>query len=351
MAFGARVLKTGIAVTLSLYICMWLQFDSPVIAAVAAVFAIQPTIYRSWRNLLEQLQGNTLGALIAMLAGIYLSNEPIVVGAVCIVVIALCLKFKMDNAVGLTLVTVIVVMEAASDQWEFALNRFVLILIGIGCAFIINIFFFPPKPKLQFTQQIAEVFARMSLLLRTVISDEMKESVFRDEKKDLEGALTSLSSKYHLLEEENTKRFKMPGYSEVQHLVVYKQMLHTLRKGLEVLKTVEEHYFQTGRDTSTDQQFDGHLERLLKYHEHVFLKYEDKLKAESDEAQRMEEVNERFMRSVMELYAERGEDLLRLSIVAAVIYDYGFQVGRLNKLVELYKGGSKELLSGMRISQ
>jgi uncharacterized membrane protein YgaE (UPF0421/DUF939 family) len=336
VAFGARVLKTGIAVTLSLYICMWLKFDGPVIAAVAAIFAVQPSIYRSWRSLLEQLQSNTLGAAIAMLAGSFFSKEPIAIGLVCILVIILCLKLKMEQSVSLTLVTVIAVMEA-SGQWSFALNRFLLILIGIGSAFILNILFFPPKPKLQFTEQIESVFARLSLLLRTAISDEMKESVFRDEKKELEGALTSLAQKYSLMEEE-MKKLTKSRYREFRHLVVYKQMLHTLRRGMEVLEAVEEHYFQTIRDAATDDRFDEHLEKLLKLHEHVLLKYEDKLKADNMEAQRMEAENESFMHKTMELYAERGEDLLRLSIVAAVIYDYGFQVGRLNRLVEQYKG-------------
>ncbi len=38
MTFGARMLKTGIAVTVSLYISSFLHISSPVIAAVAAIF-------------------------------------------------------------------------------------------------------------------------------------------------------------------------------------------------------------------------------------------------------------------------------------------------------------------------
>lgn len=334
MAFGARVLKTGIAVTLALYISMWLNFTSPVIAAVAAIFAMQPSLYRSWRHLLEQLQSNTLGALIAMLAGVYVSKEPIVVGLVCMIVIMLCLKLKMDGALGLTLVTVIAVMEA-SGQWDFALNRFFLVLIGIGCAFFINIFFLPPNPKVQFTKQIEDVFARLSLLLRTAISDEMKESVTRDEKKQLEGTLHSISEKYTVFEEE-TKKMKKPSYSHIRQLVLYKQMLATLNKGKEVLDVIEQHYFQATRDSETDERFDAHVEKLLKFHEHVLLKFENKLKADTEEASRVDEENDVFMHTVMEAYTDRRDDLLRLSIVAAVIYDYGFQIGRLNRLVEHY---------------
>lgn len=55
-------------------------------------------------------------------------------------------------------------------------------MIGILSAFIINILVLPPKPKVQFERQVRETFDQLSLLLRTAISDEMKETVFRSEK-------------------------------------------------------------------------------------------------------------------------------------------------------------------------
>jgi uncharacterized membrane protein YgaE (UPF0421/DUF939 family) len=340
VAFGARVLKTGIAVTLSLYISVWLNFSLPVIAAVASIFAMQPSIYRSWRYFLEQIQTNTLGAVLAMLAGMFLSKEPLAIGLVCILVIMICLKLKMEETIGLTLVTVIVVMEA-SGQWDFALNRFLLSLIGIGSAFLINILFFPPKPKEQIVSQIHTVFSKLSLLLRTAISDEIKEKVFRDEKQALEASLQSLASKYTLFEEEQ-KQLKRAKYSRIQSLVVYKQMLYTLEKGLEVLNAVEQHYFQSVRTAELDNFFDSHLELLIKYHEHTLLKFDHMLKPESVEAQRTEVKNDRFMETMIAGYKQGEYGKLRLSIVAAMMYDYCIQIARLDKLVEQLNGGTDD---------
>ncbi|BFH68177.1 UPF0421 protein YgaE [Paenibacillus dendritiformis] len=331
MAFGARVLKTGIAVTLALYISQYFQFKTPVIAAVAAIFAMQPSIYRSWRYFLDQLQTNTLGAAIALLAGMAFSNEPIAVGIVCIVVIIICLKMKMEETVGLTLVTVISVMEA-SGQWDFALGRFALTLIGIGSAFLINILFFPPNPQAQFIGQIQNVFSRMSLLLRTAISDEMKESAFRVEKQGLEESLKSSSDKYKLFEEE-TKKLKRAKYRHTRRIVVYKQLLNTLRKGIEVLNIIEEHYFQSVRTKESDLFFDRHLELLIKCHEHVLLKFEDKVKPDSGDTANLERENERFMTQALQYGTDGPEGALRLSIVAASLYEYGHQISRLDRLV------------------
>ena len=48
MKLGARVLKTGVAIVFALFLAQILNVPSPVFAAIAAVFAIQPSIYRSY---------------------------------------------------------------------------------------------------------------------------------------------------------------------------------------------------------------------------------------------------------------------------------------------------------------
>ncbi|MHA0858309.1 FUSC family protein [Paenibacillus sp. CMAA1364] len=335
MNFGARMLKTGIAVTLALYLSSWLQLSPPVIAAVAAIFAMQPSIYRSWKYFLDQIQTNTLGAIIAMLAGYYFSNEPIAIGLVCIFVIMICLKFKMVDTIGLTLVTVISVMEA-SGQWQFALNRFSLSIIGIISAFLINILVLPPKPRQQLKSQIHGIFEHMSLLLRTSISDEMREHIFRDEKNNLDREITSLSEKYSLFEEE-IKKMKKKSLSETRHIVVYRQMLNTLRKGQELLEAIGEHYFQSDRLAGTDQEFMHEIDMLIKFHEHILLKLDHKLKPNTSEALFMEESGDDFIKkNIKHDIEQEGSRSFRLTIVAASMYDYGHQLNRLNRLVDNY---------------
>ncbi|WP_410769324.1 FUSC family protein [Fontibacillus sp. BL9] len=332
MTFGARMLKTGLAVTLALYVVSWFHLSPPVIAAVASIFAMQPSIYRSWRYLLDQLQTNTLGAILAMLGGMLFSNEPIAVGLVCILVIMICLKLKMGDTIGITLVTVVSVMEA-SGQWEFALNRFALSLVGIVSAFVINILVFPPKPRVQYIHQIRGTFDQLSLLMRTAISDEIKEAVFRSEKRKLEDTINSLVDKYKLMEEDQ-KKLKTPKFSESRQLVVYKQMLKTLRKGYEVLDAVEQHYFQAVRTPELNQEFDQQLEKLIKFHEHIMLKFDDKLKPNFLEAEQFEHDNDEFLRGMLDRYAAQREGILRLSIVSAEMYEYGHQLERLNRLAD-----------------
>ncbi|WP_379133578.1 aromatic acid exporter family protein [Paenibacillus sp. sgz500958] len=332
MAFGARILKTGLAVTLALYISQLLEFPSPVGAAIAAIFAMQPSIYRSWRYFLDQIQTSTIGAVIALLGGMLLSNEPIAVGLVCILVIMISMKMNRGDTIGLTLVTVISVMEA-SGQWEFALERFLLTITGIFAAFLINIIVFPPKPREQYIQQIETVFTSLSLLLRTAVSHEMKESVFRDEKNALEGSIKALEDKYSLFEEEQ-KKLRRAKYSQTRQMVVYKNLLSSLQKGYQVLDAVDRHYFQAERTEETDLLFDRHLEQLIKYHEHILLKFEDKLKPGVSDTDPLGEDNDKFLETAIVHYNAEKTGQLRLSIVAAAIYDYGYQLERLDRVAE-----------------
>lgn len=331
MALGARVLKTGMAVAMTIYLCLLFNQGSPVIAAVAAIFAMQPSIYRSWRYFLDQLQANTMGAIIALGAGMVLSNEPIIVGIVCILVIMLSLKMKMEDTIGLTLVTVIAVMEA-SGQWDYALLRFAQILIGIGSACFINIIFLPPDPKKQFIKQIESVFSQMSLLLRTSISDEMTEAAFHQEKRELEQSLHSLADKFKLFEEE-IKKLKKAKFSRTRHVVIYKQLLYTLQRGMEVLDSIENHYFQSMRGEGIDQLFDEHLEHLIRVHEHVLLKFEDKVKKDNEIMEQLMEKNEQFLELMMKACVNGDDSSHRLAIVVAACYEYGLQIQRLDRLV------------------
>ncbi len=342
MNFGARMLKTGIAVTLALYVSSWLDLKPPVIAAIAAIFAMQPSIYRSFRYFLDQIQTNTLGAILALLGGMVFSNDPIAVGLMCIVVIMICLRLNMGDTIGLTLVTVISVMEVSGmGQWQFALNRFTLSIIGIVSAFLINVLVAPPKPLEQFKGQIEGTFSKMSLLLRTAVSDEIKEAVFREEKRSLDGAIQSLSDKYNLMEEELGK-LNRPSMTTQRHLVVNKQMVTTLRKGMDVLTAIEQHYFQAERTVEIDEYFDSHLEKLIKFHEHILLKSDNKIKNNNGEATEVEAANDKFLDTMIERYQQNFGGVLRLSIVAAVMYDYGYQLERLNRLVDHVNGSGRD---------
>src|SRR5690606_34445424 len=109
MRLGARIFKTGIAISLALFLASLLELPTPIFAGVAAVFAIQPSIYRSYITLLDQFYGNLIGATIAVIFVLTIGSNYITIGFAAVLTIAIMLKLKLSNPVSLALVTVIII--------------------------------------------------------------------------------------------------------------------------------------------------------------------------------------------------------------------------------------------------
>lgn len=348
LTLGPRVIKTGVAVTVALYVCALFDLEPAIFAGVAAIFAIQPSIYRTWKHVLDQIITNTMGAAIALLVIHFIGNEPIIIGIVMIIVILISLKLKMESTISLTLVTILAVMGAPIEEglW-FAANRFLIILIGIGSAFLINISIFPPKYKKNFIDKSLAVFQNMSLLMRTAISNELTERSFQDGYSKLGKDLKQLDEYFKILDEERAKMSKL-NPQDAREIVVFKQMLKCLQKGEEVIAIIEEHYFQSGTNDEDSMLFDEHIEQLIKYHEYFLLKYEGKIRIdeERDEEKVLVE-SSLFLSIIMEKYRMDEGEKLRLVVIGAAIFEYAFQLQRLNQIIDQYRKNVKKSKSSV----
>ncbi|MFB5281720.1 aromatic acid exporter family protein [Peribacillus sp. Hz7] len=334
---GPRVIKTGMAVTLALYICSLFNLESAVFAGIAAIFTIQPSIYRTWKHIWNQVQTNTLGAIIALIALHFLGNDPFAMGLVMIIVILISLKLKMEETISLTLVTVLAIMSApGNEDLSFALHRFGIILIGMTSALLVNIFIFPPNYKKNYIEKVHTIFQNMSLLMRTAISNEMTEKSFQDQLKQLENDILKLEDQYKLFDEEREKMAKLNNMN-LREIVVFKQMLKSLHQGFIVLENIDSFYFQSKPSTEENLLFDQHLEHLIKYHELFLLKYDGKIKI--DEPQLEGDIMGQtisFLEKVIYSYNEDHKQKIQLAVIGSSIYNYAFQMERLNRLVEQY---------------
>lgn len=337
MTLGPRVIKTGIAVTLALYVCSFFNLESAVFAGVAAIFTIQPSIYRTWKQVWDQVQTNTLGAIIALIALYFLSNDPIIIGLVMIIVILISLKLKMESTMSLTLVTVLAIMSApGNEDLSYALHRFGIILIGMTSALLVNILIYPPKYKKNYIDKVHFVFQNMSILMRTSISNEMTEKSFQEQMKQLEEDLLKLEEQYKLFDEEREKMARLNNMN-VREIVVFKQMLKSLQQGFIVLENIDAFYFQSKPNNEENALFDLHLEHLIKYHEIFILKYDGKIKL--DEPHLEEDIitqTSSFLEKVFDSYNQDHDQKIQLAVVASSIYKYAFQIDRLNRLIEQY---------------
>lgn len=332
---GPRVLKTGLAVTLALYISSLLKMEGGVFAGMAAIFTMQPSIYRTWKQAWDQVQTNILGALLAFLGLYFLGNDPFSIGLVMIIVILISLKFNMADTISLTLVTVLAIMSAPADEdFLFALQRFTATFIGMSCALIVNIFVSPPNYKKQFLDKVNAVFQTMSILIRTAVSNEMTTKFYHEQMRELEKEILHIEEQFKLFREERDNFTKL-SQRELREIVVFKQMYKALQQGYLVLENIDSFYFQCKTTEEENQLFDQQLELLSKYHELCLLKYEGKIKRDEPELKEdfLQQTNtfvEKILSSAQEEYK------IRLTVISSSIYHYAYQIERLNRVVEQY---------------
>jgi hypothetical protein len=198
----------------------------------------------------------------------------------------------------------------------------------------VNIFVYPPNYKKNYVKKVNDIFQSMSILIRTAISDEMTEKCFKEQMEQLENDILLLDEQFMLFDEEREKMAKLNNM-DVREIVVFKQMFKSLQQGFIVLEDIDSFYFSCKPTPEENQLFDQQLEHLIKYHELFLLKYDGKIKMDlpsmEDEFMKQTEV---FLEKVMQTYNEGQK--IQMAVIGASIYNYAFQLDRLNTLVEQY---------------
>jgi len=147
MNIGARTLKTGIAVALSVYICMLLNISPPLFAATSAVVCMQQSIGKSFKNSFQQIIVNIMAIAVGTILGLTVPLLFISMALATIIVILFCTKvFKAPNQIVLAIISSIFILASPQEQFlEHAMVRSLAILIGIVTANIINLTIAPPR--------------------------------------------------------------------------------------------------------------------------------------------------------------------------------------------------------------
>jgi len=339
MKLGARILKTGIAIVLSLYLGLLLHSPSPVFAGIAAIFAIQPTIYRSYLTIMEQIQGNIIGALLAVVLVLLLGNHIIVIGLAAIIVILINLKLKLENTIGLSLVTLISIMETQSGNFiQFAGIRFTTIMIGVFSAFIVNLVFMPPRYENKLYFKIVNTTEEIIKWIRLSARHDYDHQLLKTDIKKFKDSINTMEQFYSMYKEERGY-FKKNKLEKSRKLVIYRQLNLTAKKALETLKKLhrfENELLQLPEDFI--QSIQEQLDSLIYFHEQVLLRFIGKIPTPPSHTETSIYINKKelfdFFLAHQRDYSHMDNSHLyhTMQIIASII-DYGEQVEHLDTLI------------------
>lgn len=147
MSIGARTLKTGIAVAISVYICLALKIEPPLFAATSAVVCMQQSLGKSLRNALEQVIVNIAAIAVGMILGLTIPVLFLSMAIATVIVILFCTKvFKAKKHIVLAVISAIFILASPREQFiDHAMVRSLAIIIGIVTANVINFTIAPPR--------------------------------------------------------------------------------------------------------------------------------------------------------------------------------------------------------------
>lgn len=334
------MIKTGISIILALWVAIWLDLEPPTYAAIAAIAAIQPSIYKSYQSVVSNLRGSLIGAVIAVIFYYILGSNPFVIGLVVVIVMAIQLQFKTQSTITLPAVTVIAIMAGTPSGGFlfYAFKRFSLALIGVGSSFVVNLVFMPPKFETRLYNRIVqnseEIIQSLRLLARressyTVLKDDIE--TFRDNRHDAEEL-------YQLYKNERTY-LRRRRYAKARKLVVFREMIRTNQMGLDVLKNLHRHGNEFNQSPENLQQaIQDTLEYLCDYHGRILMILSGKTRADlpSDLSENIVEQRKKLSTQFTSLYDQGGhyQQWLYLFPAVAMIFDYHEHLIQLDRRIE-----------------
>lgn len=151
MRIGARIIKTGIAVTITMFICKALHFEPAFFGAVSAVINMQPSIFLTYKAARDQILVHIIGITAGFFFGFFAGVNPFSAGLIAILLISLYIKLKLQSGITMGIVAALFVLSSNTDEFlAHAIARTGVIFAGLGSAMIVNILLWPPRYKQRF---------------------------------------------------------------------------------------------------------------------------------------------------------------------------------------------------------
>jgi len=146
LKIGARVIKTGIAVAITMFLCKYLGLEPAFFGAVSAVINMQPSIFLTLRAAQDQILVHILGIAAGFFFGYFLGVNPLSAGLIVMLLIPIYIKLKLHSGITMGIVAALFVLSSSTDEFfVHALARTGVIFVGLGSAMLVNVLLWPPR--------------------------------------------------------------------------------------------------------------------------------------------------------------------------------------------------------------
>lgn len=338
---GPRMVKTGLAVALTLLITGKIGLDMELVAAIAAVLAMQPSIMRSFKYIKEVVISNGVGLIFALLGIFLLGNHPVSVAVVVIISIAINIRLGLKNTVSLTVLTIVTMMLASDEGVNtiYIVERLSLVAIGVLSAFIVNVLVYPPDHQKILFNMIKKASERTIFLLRVIPNNTMSVPEMRGEDIKIEKLINKSRDYYEILTDEKNSLFIRHRITFLRNIIIYKHMIRVLRKKHILIQHLEKDLQQIEVMSSGQSHLIKKLvSEMNTYSENVLLMYEDRIILDRDLQKETKNAMRVTINNLIE--ALQGSEFEKWTVVFPIansLIELFNELDKLEKLVRIKK--------------
>ncbi|MCM3412313.1 aromatic acid exporter family protein [Metabacillus litoralis] len=155
---GGRIIKTGIAVFLTVMICEWLNWPA-MFAAITAIITIEPTAANSIKKAFVRFPAAAIGAAYSIAFNVVLGDHSYTYALVAIATIMTCHKLRLNEGTLVATLTGVAMISTVHDH--FIASFFIRLgatSIGLLVSTLVNLFVMSPNYSPAILNKIRDLF-------------------------------------------------------------------------------------------------------------------------------------------------------------------------------------------------
>ncbi|SDH63428.1 Uncharacterized membrane protein YgaE, UPF0421/DUF939 family [Alteribacillus persepolensis] len=298
---GSRVIKTGIAIFITAWLCEWLGWP-PVFAVITAIVTIEPTVSDSIKKGFIRFPASAIGSFYAVLFISFFDHSPLTYTLAAVCTITTCVKLRLHAGLLVATLTAVAMVEVIHSNYIISFFiRLGTTTIGLIVSTAVNMFLFPP----DYTKNIVENINSMAQKTGKTV-----ENVFR-----------------YVLEARDREAKDNPGEEMMEQL---HKAFHQTETLIQFQKDEAKYHPLTGREKRLFELVQDQLTRLRMIHYHV----DNIVKIPMETLSWSAEERSTVMGAVLKLAAELQSDSA---------YDRSLHQKQLSHLMELFWEGNEEI--------
>nr|WP_308777446.1 MULTISPECIES: aromatic acid exporter family protein [Bacillaceae] len=195
---GTRTVKTGIAIFITAWICVLLNWP-PVFAVITAIVTIEPTVADSIRKGIVRFPASAIGSAYAVIFISLFGDSPLTYTLAAVFTIATCFKFRLHAGLLVATLTAVAMVEVIHNNYLIAFFiRLGTTTTGLLVSTLVNLFVLPPKYTEEIVKDIQQVAKQTGIVIDQVLIEILENE--QQETNRADKLVDQLDKKLHHVE-------------------------------------------------------------------------------------------------------------------------------------------------------